>query len=690
METGANQRKDPTLLRLSSEEENYGVIAAPPSTPIDSNLPTFVELNENDFQAEQEKPGQSTVLDKEIEHSAGVKTNVLESLASSNKGSSLPEAPCGKDDDVVEKTRKSFEEITDKNENIDSLRHEIHCDDPDGNANSKPKTQIDTAENDTKKQAECIKEPAELFVDIESEIPLQKKSDPGNNSKGLIQTFPPPKPPAPQNLGNVEDHQEVVKDSNSAETKPSIRNLPKENSIGKNRKSLPPPRPPPPNTQKNAEKNRRSLPPPRPPAPRRQDECNDTLKANPQNQKETSIFLEENSNKLVDTVDGNICSKPLKTIDDQENVQDHLEADRKTQDDVTIEYVELDFTSSNRDEKKASLDKSLEHQVVDLPADIKVKKVIDLDEMIKTKVDSPRLPPREAKNQESRQIVSQVSTLERLPSIDENAEVNVVEDIHKTPEPVSKWKPSLPPTKPKRLEENLENPELEEIQKEDQPEEKETNAAVEPEIELVPEPIKKEKLPPPTLPSKPQHVDEETKDEIESSPKLLFSSPKLKGKAPPPKLPRHPKPKTSVEHPENSDDNNLETIPKADNPGNQSNILEEVQNSSPDPILKSKPPKPRLPVNPRQTLAKKKEETNQPLNQVDEQITAAELPKVEQKKVASESVSTPSPKSKSKAKKQPLQETIQTPKMQRKLKQQGIHLSIFYIKRRGDFFLFIY
>ena len=137
METGAIQRKDPTLLRLSSEEENYGVIVAPPTTPIDINLPTFVELNENDFQAEQEKPGQSAVLDKEIEHSA-LKTNVLESLASSNKGSSLPEAPCGKDDE----TRKSFEEITDKNENTDSLRHEI----PDGNANSKPKTQIDTAE----------------------------------------------------------------------------------------------------------------------------------------------------------------------------------------------------------------------------------------------------------------------------------------------------------------------------------------------------------------------------------------------------------------------------------------------------------------------------------------------------------------------------------------------------------------
>ena len=661
METDAIKRKVPTLLRLSSEEENYGVIAAPPSTPIDPNLPTFVELNENDFQAEQEKPGQSAVVAEEIE-----KTNVLESLELSTKGSSMPEVPCGKDDDI-EKTRKSFEEITEENENTDSLRHEIHGDDPDGNVNSKPKTQKDTAENDTRKQAECTKEPAELFVDVESEIPSQKKSDPGNSSKGLIQTFPPPKPPAPQNLGNVEDHQEVIKDSNSEETKSPIRNLPKESTAGKNRKSLPPPRPPPPNTQKNTEKNRRSLPPPRPPAPRRQD---DPLKANPQNQKETSRILEENSNELVDTVDGNICSKPLKTIDDQENVQDHLEVDRKSQDDVTIEYVELDFTSSNQDEKKASLDKSIEHQVVDLPADIKVKKVIDLDEMIKTKVDSPRLPSREAKNQENRQIVSQVSTLERLPSIDENAEVNAVEDIHTISEPVSKWKPSLPPTKPKRLEENLENPELEEIQKEDQPLEKEINTAVEPEIELVSEPIKKEKPPLPTLSSKPQHVDDETKDEIESSSKLLFSSPKLK-----PKLPQSPKPKTNVEHPENSDDNNLETIPKADNLENQSNILEEDQKiySSPDPNLKSKSPK--LPVNPRQE-AKKQEETIQPLNQVDEQITAAESPKVEQKKVASESVSTPSPKSKSKAKKQPLQEAIQTPIMQRKLKQQGIYPSI--------------
>ena len=521
METDATQRKDPTLVRLSSEEENYGVIAAPPPTPIDSNLPTFVELNENDLQAEQEQP-------------------------------------------------------------------------------------------------------AELFVDVESEIPSQKKSDPENDSKGLIQTFPPPKPPAPQNLMNVEDRQE--EDSNSEETKSPIRNLAQESTTRKNRKSLPPPRPPPPNTQKITEKNRRSLPPPRPPAPRLLD---DLFNANPQNQKETSRISEENSNEPVDTVDGNICSKPLKTIDDQENVQDHLEVDRKSQDDVTIEYVELDFTSSNQDEEKASLDKSIEHQVVDLPADIKVKKVIDLDEMIKTKVDSPRLPPREAKNQESRQIVSQVSTLERLPSIDENAEVHVVEDNHTTSEPISKWKPSLPPTKPKRLEENLENPELEEIQKEDQPVEKETNIDVEPEIELDPEPIKKEKPPLPTLSSKPQHVDEETKDEIESSSELPSSSPKP----------------------------------------------------------------PRLPVNPRQE-AKKQEEAIQLLNQADEQITPAESPKVEQKKVASESVSTPSPKSKSKAKNKLLQETIQTPKgtpkgtptgtpkgtpkMQRKLKQQGIHPSPFY------------
>ena len=58
METDATQRKDPTLVRLSSEEENYGVIAAPPPTPIDSNLPTFVELNENDLQAEQEQPAE--------------------------------------------------------------------------------------------------------------------------------------------------------------------------------------------------------------------------------------------------------------------------------------------------------------------------------------------------------------------------------------------------------------------------------------------------------------------------------------------------------------------------------------------------------------------------------------------------------------------------------------------------------
>ena len=500
METGATQRKDPTLVRLSSEEENYGVIAAPPPTPIDSNLPTFVELNENDLQAEQEQP-------------------------------------------------------------------------------------------------------AELFVDVESEVPSQKISDLGNNSKGLIQTFPPPKPPAPQNLENVEDHQEVIKDSKSEETKSPVRNLPKESTTGKSRKSLPPPRPPPPNTQKITDKNRRSLPPPRPPAPRRQD---DPLKANPQDQNETSRFLEENSNELVDTVDGNICSKPLKTIDDLVNMQDHLETDLKSQDDVTIEYVELDFTSSNQDEKKI-------HQVVDLPADIEIKKCIDLDEMIKTKVDSPRLPPREAKNQENRQIVSQVSTLERLPSIDENAEVNVVEDIHTTSEPISKWKPSLPPAKPKRLEENLENPELEEIQKEDQPLEKETNTDVEPEIELDPEPIKKEKPPLPTLSSKPQHVDEETKDEIESSPELP---------------------------------------------------------------IKSKSP--RLPVNPRQE-AKRQEETIQ----MDEQVTTAESPKNEQKEVASESVSTPSPKSKSKAKNKPLQETIQTPKgtpkgtpkMQRKLKQQGIHPS---------------
>ena len=267
METDVTQRKDPNLLRLSSEEENYGVMAAPPTSPNDPNLPTFVELNENDFQVEQEKPGQSAVVAKEIEHPT-VEANVLKSLALSNKGSSLPEAPCGKDDDVVAKTRKSIEEITDKNENTNSLRHEIHCDDPDGNVNSKPKTLKDTDENDTKKQTECIKEPAELSVDIESEIPSQKKSDPGNNSKGLIQTFPPPKPPAPQNLGNVEDHQEVIKDSNSTETESPIRNFPKENSIGKNRKSLPPPRPPPPNTQKNTEKDRRSLPPPRPPAPR--------------------------------------------------------------------------------------------------------------------------------------------------------------------------------------------------------------------------------------------------------------------------------------------------------------------------------------------------------------------------------------------------------------------------------------
>merc|ERR1712008_397764 len=179
-----------------------------------------------------------------------------------------------------------------------------------------------TDENDTKKQTEFIKEPAELSVNIESEIPSQKKSDPGNNSKGLIQTFPPPKPPAPQNLGNVEDHQEVIKDSNSTETESPIRNFPKENSIGKKKKSLPPPRPPPPNTQKNTEKNRRSLPPPRPPAPRRQD---DTLKANPQNQKETSRFLEENSYVLVDTVDGNICSKTpapqiLGNVEDPEEV----------------------------------------------------------------------------------------------------------------------------------------------------------------------------------------------------------------------------------------------------------------------------------------------------------------------------------------------------------------------------------
>ena len=36
----------PNLLRLSSEEENYG-IQAPPSTPDDKKLTKFVELNEN-------------------------------------------------------------------------------------------------------------------------------------------------------------------------------------------------------------------------------------------------------------------------------------------------------------------------------------------------------------------------------------------------------------------------------------------------------------------------------------------------------------------------------------------------------------------------------------------------------------------------------------------------------------------
>ena len=51
-------------------------------------------------------------------------------------------------------------------------------------------------------------------------------------------------------------------------------------------------------------------------------------------------------------------TKQNKRIEFKRVVDSSLMDDAQSQDDDTIEYVELDFTSSNQDEKKVGLDKS--------------------------------------------------------------------------------------------------------------------------------------------------------------------------------------------------------------------------------------------------------------------------------------------------------------------------------------------